>query len=257
MRRPPCCAAPSPRSRTPRPCRSSPRGRPRRATTSAGWPAPRSASARRRPRVVTSTRPPSARSSLAEVAALVEAEQAYAAAGDPSRAQSASAGAAVLQRCRSVASRTRPRHRRTLASSTGSVHKLCTDAQAVWRSDLHPVDDTPTRLWTHEILRGFPCGALPRGIEISHALLSGRAGRLGNEGPHSGATHCGSRVTRRPGPEQKSSRSGASHRPITPEGPLRLILPRALRLCIPVPNRCPAATQRLAISGPARPASTA
>jgi hypothetical protein len=34
---------------------------------------------------------------LAEVAALVEAEQVYAAAGDPSRAQSAAAGIAVLE----------------------------------------------------------------------------------------------------------------------------------------------------------------
>ena len=83
-----------------------------------------------------------------------------------------------------------------------------------------------------------PCGPRRCGIEISHALPSGRAGRLGDEGPHGGATHRGSRVTRRPGPEDDEESIGSVTSTDQPEGPLRLILPRALRLCAATRCRC-------------------
>ncbi len=157
---------------------------------------------------------------LAEVAALVEAEQVYAAAGDATRAQSASAGVAVLESVLESSSTTRPtsrpdRSRRPQARCTSCAPPLASCGEPGPSCGRHA-----ERLWTRQILFRIPLRRLGRsGIEISHALLSGRAGQLGDEGPHSGATRCGSQVTWRPGPERKSSRSGASHRPITQKGP--------------------------------------
>jgi hypothetical protein len=98
------------------------------------------------------------------------------------------------------------------------------------------VDDTPSAEKTTEKFPSSSCLAAGQGIEISYALLRGcRSGR--EEGLYGGATRRSGSVTGPLGPDAKPDRPEVSQDRST-EGPLQLILARALRLSRMTPVRC-------------------
>ncbi len=115
------------------------------------------------------------------------------------------------------------RHRRTRRPQVTALS--CGESGRAVDVEGGSVDDTPTAEKPRIPLLQRVVRTSSRGVEISHALPQGKAGSVGDEDPHSGATCCDSRVTRLAGSEEPTGRSETSPCFGRTVGPLELILP--------------------------------